>query len=173
VGRTAAGNAKRDAKFIKLWSDAGFDPALKVECARTAGFSPSSAKTSTGKIVNSIIQNSKMRRELKRAGVDMRRLALKISELMDAPHPLVKPYKDAEGNLHFMPDNLAQLKATEMAAKIHDVFAPLRIQEDKTETKQIVLTAEVVHRLERFNEQRKLIETGETFDVVPIRDQQG
>ena len=169
-----AENAKRDAKFIKLWSDAGFDPAMKADCALTAGFSASASKRSTGKIINSLIQNQKMRKELKKAGVDLKRVAGKIAELMDAPHPLVAPRLNKEtGKLVYAPDNFIQLKATDLAAKIHDVFAPLRIQEDKTETKQIVMSIEVVQRLERYNSQRALMAKGETFDVVPITDQQG
>lgn len=163
----------KDAKFIQLWSDAGFDPAMKSACAKSAGYSAAHASRSTGKIINSLIQNRKMQKELKKAGVDMKRLAEKIAQLIDAPNPLVKPWKDpVTGELIFAPDNFIQLKATELATRLHDAFAPARLDIDKRETKQIVFSAEVIHRLERFNSQRELLRSGETFDVEPIRDQQ-
>lgn len=147
---------------------------MKSSCAKAAGYSATSASKSTGKIINSLIQNRKMQKELKRAGVDMKKLAEKIAQLIDAPNPLVKPFKDPlTGDLIFAPDNFTQLKATELAVRLHDAFAPARLDIDKRETKQVVFTAEVVHRLERFNAQRELMRSGETFDVEPLPDQQG
>jgi len=154
----------KDARFVQLWADANFDPQAKADCARTAGFSPTTVNRQTGKIINSLIQNKKMQKELRRAGVDMKRLAEKIGQLLDAKHPLAKGDK---------PDNFVQLKAAELGIRLHDAFAPTRLDIDKRETKQIVLSAEVIHRLERFDQQTKLMKTGETFDVEPIRDQQG
>lgn len=150
---------EKDAKFISLWADKNFEPSAKSSCAIEAGYSPSAIqKRTTGKIITSLMQNKKMQKELKKAGVSMARLATKIDELLDAKHPLSPTNK---------PDNFVQLKAAELGIRLHDAFAPTRVELDKRETKQIVLTAEVIHRLERFNSQRELMRTGETFDVRP------
>jgi len=166
-----AGNGKepsRDVKFIQLWSDANFDPAAKSICASRAGFSPKVAGRTTGRIVSSLIQNQKMQKELKKAGVDMKVLAKKIVALLDARSPLGKPTKDpVTGELTYPPDNFVQLKATELGLKLHDAFAPTRIDVDKTETKQIIFSAEVLHRLERFDSQREAMAKAEAIDVTP------
>lgn len=165
----------KDAKFIQLWAEKDFDPALKGACAKTAGFSPSAASRSTGKIITSLIQNKKMQRELRKAGVNMKKLAEKIAEQLDAVHPLSNKtrFNPETGKWEGPPDTMARGKAIEIGTRLFDAFAPTRLDIDKRETKQIVFSAEVIHRLERFNTQRDLMRTGETFDVEPVTDQQG
>ena len=113
-----------------------------------------------------------MQRELKKSGVDMTRLAKKLSEQLDAVHPMSKEtHFDEEKNRWVgPPDNYAQGKAIELGVKLFDALPPIRIEEDRTETKQIVLSGEVVHRLETFEEQRRRIDEAKTFDVTPIAD---
>lgn len=162
--------ADRDRKFVELWSGSNFDSLSKNSCAIAAGFSEKGAAKGSNRVLNNLVRNKKMQRELNRAGVDLKRLAAKIDELMEAKHPLAKrefnPFTKT-----FMPappDNFIQFKATELGLKLHDVFAPTRISEDKTETKQIIFSAEVVQRLERYDEQTKLLEKGVSFDVNPV-----
>lgn len=161
---------ERDRKFVELWSGSNFDSLQKNKCAIAAGFTEKGATQGSNRVLNNLVRNKKMQRELNKAGVDLKRLASKIDELMEAEHPLAKrefnPFTKT-----FMPgppDNFIQFKATELGLKLHDVFAPTRISEDKTETKQIILSAEVVQRLERYDEQTKLLQKGVTFDVDPV-----
>ena len=134
------------------------------------GFDKKGAGRGSNRVLNSLVRNRKMQKKLDKHGVTMDRLASKVDQLLDAPHPLAKrefnPFTK-----EFMPappDNFIQFKAAELGLKLHDVFAPTRISEDKTETKQIIFSAEVVQRLERYDEQTKLIEKGVTIDVEPV-----
>jgi len=159
-----------DRKFVELWSPSGFDPLEKNSCALAAGFGDKRIARRSNKLLNTLVRNKKMQRKLDKKGVTMDRLATKLNELLDAPHPLAKrefnPFTK-----EFMPappDNFIQFKAAELGIKIHDAMPPARIAEDKTETKQIIFSAEVVQRLERYDEQTKLIEKGVTIDVEPV-----
>jgi len=162
--------AEKDRKFNELWSGSGFDPLEKNACALTAGFKEKGLVRGSNKALNTLVRNKKMQKKLDKKGVTMDRIATKINELMDAPHPLAK----REFNTFTKefepapPDNFIQFKATELAMKIHDVMPPTRIAEDKTETKQIIFSAEVVLRLERYDRQRQLLDKGETIDVTPV-----
>ena len=164
--------ADRDRKFVELWSGTGFDSLEKNKCAIAAGFDKKGAGRGSNKLLNTLVRNKKMQRKLDKHGVTMDRLAAKVDELLDAPHPLAKrefnPFTK-----EFMPappDNFIQFKAAELGIKLHDAMPPTRIAEDKTETKQIIFSAEVVQRLERYDEQTKLIEKRAVIDVesVPV-----
>ena len=166
--------ANRDQKFVELWSASGFDWAQKNSCAKAAGFSPIQAPRTAGRIITSLIQNQRMQKALRKRGVNLDRLAAKIAELLEAKNYMARPIgKDEAGNEIYPPDNFIQLKTTDLAAKIADVFAPTRLDIDKRETKQVVFTAEVLHRFERFNAQREFMRNPETIDVEPITGQQG
>lgn len=163
--------AANDRRFKELWSGTGFDPLEKNSCALAAGFKEKGVIRGSNKILNTLVRNKKMQKKLDKKGVTMDRIATKLSELMDAPHPLAKrefnPF--TKEFLPAPPDNFIQFKATEFAAKIHDVMPPTRIAEDKTETKQIIMSAEVVQRLERYDEQtRALDEKRKAIDVTSV-----
>ena len=166
--------ADRDRKFIELWSGSGFDILEKNKCAVAAGFTPKSASQGSNRVLNNLVRNKKMQKKLDKHGVTMDRLAAKVDQLLDAPHPLAKrefnPF--TKELMPAPPDNFIQYKAAELGLKLHDVFAPTRISEDKTETKQIILSAEVVQRLERYDEQTKLIEKGVTINVESVPNNQ-
>lgn len=100
----------------------------------------------------------------------MPRLAKKIDEQLEAVHPMSKEtyYDEFSKKWVGPPDNYAQGKAIDLGVKLFDALPPIRIEEDRTETKQIVLSGEVVHRLESFEEQRRRLAEGKTFDVTPI-----
>lgn len=160
----------RDARFIQLWSGTDFDPLAKAKCAEAAGFSPKCSRLQAGKVISRLMQNQKMQKELNKAGIDMKRLAKKIDEQLEAVHPMAKTTHFDKEKQEWIgpPDNFARGKAIELGIKLFDAIPPIRIEEDKTETKQIVLSGEVVHRLETFEEQRRRISEANTFDVAPI-----
>jgi hypothetical protein len=163
--------ADNDRRFKELWSGVGNDPLQKNSCAIAAGFKETGTIRGSNKILNTLVRNKKMQKKLDKKGVTMDRLAGKLNELLDAPHPLAKrefnPF--TKELMPPPPDNFIQFKAAELGMKIHDVFAPTRISEDKTETKQIIFSAEVVQRLERFDEQTKLLEEKKkAIDVTSV-----
>jgi len=170
-GNGRAGD-ERDRKFVELWSGTGFDSLEKNKCAVAAGFTPKGASQGSNRVLNNLVRNKKMQKKLDKHGVTMDRLAAKVDELLDAPHPLAKrefnPF--TKELMPPPPDNFIQYKAAELGIKLHDAMPPTRIAEDKTETKQIIFSAEVIQRLERYDEQTKLIEKGAVIDVesVPV-----
>lgn len=151
---------EREQKFLALWSNSSFDPLVKNDCAVKAGYSRSTAPAKSNKIIKALIQNQKMQRAMKKRGISFDKLAGKLDDLLDAKHPFAPD----------QPDNLAQHKALDTALKIQDAFPPAKLEIDKHERKEIVITGEVVQRLERFQEQRQRMERGETFDVIPATD---
>lgn len=163
--------ANDDRRFNELWSGVGNDPLKKNSCALAAGFGDKRIARRSNKVLNTLVRNKKMQRKLDKKGVTMDRLAEKINDLLDAPHPLAKrefnPFTK-----EFMPappDNFIQFKAAELGIKIHDAMPPTRIAEDKTETKQIIFSAEVVQRLERYDEQTILLEQKKkAIDVTSV-----
>ena len=163
--------ADNDRRFNELWAGSGYDPLEKHSCAIAAGFKEKGVIRGSNKVLNTLVRNKKMQKKLDKKGVTMERLASKIDQLLDAPHPLAKrefnPFTK-----EFMPappDNFIQFKATELALKIHDAMPPSRIAEDKTETKQIIFSAEVVQRMERYDEQTKLLEQKrKAIDVTSV-----
>lgn len=131
----------RDHKFINMFEASGFDLSKRVDIAVAAGFTPRNvAKANAGRIIKSLTRNEAMQRALKRKKVDYNRLADKLVELLDCEHPAF------EGK----PDNMSQLKAVEMSLRVHDAFPATKVDIDKTERKEIIISAEVVERLEKF-----------------------
>lgn len=163
--------ADNDRRFKELWSGVGNDPLEKNSCALAAGFKEKGLVRGSNKVLNTLVRNKKMQKKLDKHGVTMDRLAGKLDQLLDAPHPLAKrefnPFTK-----EFMPappDNFIQYKAAELGIKIHDAMPPSRISEDKTETKQIIFSAEVVQRLERFDEQTTILEQKKkAIDVTSV-----
>lgn len=144
---------------MDLWSGTGFDPAQKRKCAIEAGFKPAGAHMQPGRIIDRLAQNRKMQKSLKKHGVTIDRLAGKVSELMEAQHPLSKTP---------MPDNIAQLKATELGIRLHDAMPPAKLDIEQNERKEIIITAEVIDRMERFSQQEKQLHHDDrVIDVIP------
>ena len=150
----------REARFLALWSNAGFDADLKNSCAVQAGWSPSSAAPKSNRIIRALKNNEKMQKALRKRGINYDKLAAKLEDLLEAKHPFAPE----------RPDNMAQQKAMDTAIKIHDAFPPTKIDIEKNERKEIVITGEVVTRLERFQHQRERILRGENYNVLPAAD---
>jgi hypothetical protein len=138
----ALGRSDKDNKFIQLFSASGFDINRRQEFAVAAGFTPGrSARGHAGRIIKSLANNKAMQRALKRHGVDNNKLAQKMMELLDCEHPQFKG----------RPDNMAQIKAVEMSLRVKDAFPPTKVEVDKSEHKEIVISGEVIQRLERYD----------------------
>lgn len=131
----------KDHRFVKMFEASGFDFSKRSQIAVAAGFQPgATAKANAGRIIKTLANNKAMQRALKRHGVDNNKLALKIKELLDCEHPAFVGRSD----------NMAQIKATEMALRVKDAFPPTKVEVDKTEKKEIVISAEVIERIEKY-----------------------
>lgn len=128
-----------EMSIIKRISDSGFDLSKVRQAALDAGVSAGEANATATRALKKISNNPLFQKALKKQGVTMDEMARKLKELMDAKHP---QYPDQN-------DNLAQLKALDMAMKATDIYPSTKIELDKTETIQIILSAEVIHAVER------------------------
>jgi hypothetical protein len=132
---------ERDQRFVALFQASGFNLAKREELAVVAGFPPGrAARGNAGRVIKALVNNKKMQKALKDEGVDFKRLAGKLNELLDCEHPAF------EGRA----DNMAQLKAVEMSIRVKDAFPPTKVDIDKSERKEIIVSGEVIQRLERF-----------------------
>lgn len=161
MGNNGSGET-REEKFITLWAGTNppFDPSAKNDCAIRAGWSPKGAPSSANRVITALVKNQKMVKALKKKGIDYDYIAERLVEQMTAMHPFAPK----------QPDNMARGKAIDMALKIHDAYPPARVEVDKTERKEIIVGGEAIIRLERYNQQREILEQGKTFDVVPASD---
>jgi hypothetical protein len=138
---------ERDKRFIELFAGSGFDLSKREELAAQAGYKPGyAAKMNSGRIIKALVNNQKMQKALKKRGIDFDKLAEKIEELLECKHPA---FPDN-------PDNAIRHKALETALRIKDAFPPQRVDVDKTERKEIVISGEVIQRLEKFEKFKEL-----------------
>lgn len=143
------GHTIKDARFLESFSDANFDPTKKLACAESAGLGTGEhALMNTGRIMKSLQKNSLFQEALKRIHVDYDKIAGKLKELLDAE----SPYKDGK------PDNFIQHKALETAIRVMDLNPAQKIDIDKTEHHEIVISVEAVERMNRY---AKMIEEEE------------
>jgi len=132
---------ERDQRFVALFQASGFNIARREELAIAAGFPPGKpARGNAGRVIKALVNNKKMQKALKDEGVDFKRLAGKLNELLDCEHPAFVGRSD----------NMAQLKAVEMSIRVKDAFPSTKIDIDKSERKEIIVSGEVIQRLERF-----------------------
>jgi|GEM_PF-3157009 len=147
---------ERDVKFVQLFQASGFDLAKREQLAVAAGFPPGRvARGNAGRVIKALVNNKAMQRALKKEGVNNEKLAQKLKELLDCEHPAF------EGRS----DNMAQLKAVEMSLRVKDAFPPTKVDVDKTERKEIVVSGEVIQRLERFQSFKDI-----DVEAVTVRD---
>lgn len=147
----------RDAKFLESFCDANFDPAQKLACAESAGLGTGEhALMNTGRILKSLKKNERFQEALNRKNVNYDKLAEKLGELLDAE----SQFKDGR------PDNFIQHKALETAIRVMDLNPAQKLSIDKTERHEIVMSADIVDRLAKYNEMRQLQEDAIDAEVV-------
>jgi hypothetical protein len=124
-----------EMSVIKRFTESGYNFGELGKCAKEAGVSAQFATKALKKLSN----NPLFQKALKKQGVTMERMAQKIAELMEAKHPQYPTQND----------NLAQIKALDMAMKAADVYPSQKIELDKTETQHIIISAQVIQAVER------------------------
>jgi len=143
------GFTPKDALFIEKFADANFDPSKRLACAEAAGLAHGEkALMNAGRVLKGLQKNEEFQKELTRVGVDYHRVAKKVSDLLDARSPMF------DGK----PDNFIQHKTLETAIKVMDLNPAQKLNIDKTEHHEIVIS---VDAMERLNKYQKMIEDEE------------
>lgn len=128
-----------EMSIIKRVADAGYNLAAAKKAAVEAGVAPAQASAAATRALRKIANNPLFQKALKRQNVTLDTMARKLSQLMDAKHPQFPEHDD----------NMAQLKALDLAIKAYDAMPAQKIELDKTETHQIIVSAEIIHAVER------------------------
>jgi hypothetical protein len=151
------GHTEKDAKFIEKFAEANFDPSKKLICAEDSGLGTGEkALMNSGRVLKSLAKNEKFQEALQRVNVDYDKLANKIKDLLDAESPMF------EGK----PDNFIQHKTLETAIRVMDLNPAQKLNIDKTEHHDIVISMEAVERLNRYS---KMIQEEENIiDAEPV-----
>ena len=127
----------RQVRLMQEFTRAEFDFEKLGECAIRAGFKQSKyLKRQALQALRPFSGNQYLRSALLTQGIDFSRIAAKINEMMDA--------QGVEG-----PDRISQRWATEMAIKIHDALPASKMEIEKHETREFVLTEDVQERIRR------------------------
>lgn len=129
-------------KFLELWQQNNLSKESVRECAIKAGYRENFYPKDARKIVRSIGNNIKMQKALKKHGINFNTLAAKVSELLEAQHP------QFEGK----PDNFVRHKTLETALDLYDAKPPKKIDIDQTTRTEIVISADLVSRIEKYQE---------------------
>ena len=92
----------------------------------------------------------------------MDRVAGIVDRLLDCKHPFAPE----------QPDNTIQHKAVETAIRVLDANPPQKFEVDHTDRREIVISMEVVQRLEQYDKMRGIDVEGEVIDATtdPIQD---
>ena len=151
------GHTEKDAKFIEKFAEANFDPSKKLICAEDAGLGTGEkALMNSGRVLKSLAKNEKFQEALQRVSVDYDKLASKLSELLDAKSPMF------DGK----PDNFIQHKTLETAIRVMDLNPAQKLNIDKTEHHDIIISMEAVDRLNKYS---KMIQEEENIiDAEPV-----
>jgi hypothetical protein len=128
-----------EMSIIKRIADSGYDLAYAKRAAIEAGVAPGQAVGATNRALRKIANNPLFQKALKRQGVTMETMAKKLLDLMNAKHPQFPEHDD----------NMAQIKALDMAMKAHEVYPSLKVDIEKNETHQIIISAEIIHAVEK------------------------
>jgi hypothetical protein len=151
------GHTAKDAKFIEKFVEANLDPSKKLICAEDAGLGTGEkALMNSGRVLKSLAKNEKFQEALQRVSVDYDKLASKLSELLDAKSPMF------DGK----PDNFIQHKTLETAIRVMDLNPAQKLNIDKTEHHDIIISMEAVDRLNKYS---KMIQEEENIiDAEPV-----
>lgn len=128
----------RAVKLMQEFARAEFNFEKINECALRAGFKKSRyLKRQALQALRPFSGNQYLRSALMSQGIDFTKIAEKIAEQIDAKMP--------DGT----PDRISERWATEMAIKAHDALPTQKIQIDKHQTNEFILTDDVQERIRR------------------------
>lgn len=127
----------RQVRLMQEFARSGFDFEKLTDCALKAGFKKSRyLKKQALQALRPFSGNQYLRSALIDQGIDFSRIAAKINEMMDA---------EGENG----PDRISQRWATEMAIKVHDALPASKLQVEKHEVSEFVVTDELQDRIRK------------------------
>jgi phage terminase small subunit len=146
----------RQRAALRNFVEAGLDPSKKAECARDAGYSP----TTTGQAIDNVLSKPFIRQRiaeaLEKAGVSYDKIATVIAEGLKAEHPTAALRFTEDGHFYAPKDYNAIARFLREAIDLHDLRPETKVykQVDKR-TVTIHLTAADDEALEKYRRMRK------------------
>ncbi len=131
------------SKQIKLFNEFAkreFNFDFIEECALLAGYAPGEdLRYRAIKGLHQFSSNELMKAALHKQGIDFEHIAKKLAELMEAKHP----------KYDTMPDGPTQLRAVELAIRVHDAMPSTKLKIDRHDTHEIVVSDDIQDRIRR------------------------
>lgn len=151
---------KRHREFLRLFALSGFDERKKAECAMMAGYSPRYAQDRANQILNNPKLNDLLQQIMADRGLELEEVVDEHSRILTSG---MHPFRPK------MPDNMARLKAIDMAYKAFDVMPSAKVDIHKTVDAKYNMTIEDVRKMEQVTGE-KIIDAKivEEDDIEPL-----
>lgn len=127
----------KQVRLMQEFARAGFDFEQLTDIAKKVGFKGPAIRRQALRALKPFSGNQYLRAALLAQGIDFTKIASKIAEQIDAVNP--------DGT----PDRVSERWATEMAIKAHQAMPATKIEIDKHQTNEFILTDEVQERINR------------------------
>lgn len=129
----------------------------KRQAAIQAGYAPSTASIMAKRLTDKLACNRYFMEEAHRQGLTVEAIIGELKRgVTEAMHPL-RPDQ---------PDNYNRRGYTDLALKLFGAYAPTKFDMDiKKQEAKIIITPEIIERIERYNRQREEIEAKD--DKIP------
>lgn len=129
----------KQTKLFNALAKRDFDFGSLEACALEAGFFPGhDLRERALSSLRRFSSNEHLQAALHKQGIDYENIALKLAELMESKEPK-----------YDKPDNPSRLKAVELAIKVHDAMPSSKIQIDRRDRHEFVVTDEIHDRILR------------------------
>lgn len=129
----------KQTKLFNALAKRDFNFDMLEECALEAGFAPGDELRQRALAsLRRFSSNEHLQAALHKQGIDYDKIAQKLAELMEAREPKYNK-----------PDNPSQLKAVELAMKVHDALPSTKLKIDRHDTHEYVITEDVQERIRR------------------------
>lgn len=134
----------KEVRFLEAWAKENFAGAKMYPCAKEAGYEADGFRAieNASRAFQRLMRNEQMIGALQRQGVTMDFLAKKMKQLLESKHPF-NPKQ---------PDNMAQMKAWENAARVMDLNPPQKIDMEQHRETQLVISIEDIRRIEKIKD---------------------
>ena len=129
----------KQTRLFNALAKKDFDFGALEACALEAGFAPGEdLRARALSSLRRFSSNEHLQAALHKQGIDYDKIAQKLSDLMEATEPK-----------YGKPDNPSQLKAIELAIKVHDAMPSSKIQIDRHDKHEFVVTDEIRERIRK------------------------
>lgn len=151
---------KRHREFLRLFAESGFDERKKAECAYKAGYSMKYAQDRANQILNNPKINDLLQQIMAERGLELEMVVDEHKRILTSG---MHPFRPKQ------PDNIARLKAIDMAYKGYDVMPSTKVDVHKTVDAKYNMTIEDVRKMEEVTGEKIIdAETIEEDDIEPL-----